>query len=297
MGPTLFVIFINPLDLAVEKLSTILSKFADDTKIGLIVNNEEDRKRLQEVIDILLKWAQDWQMTFNSSKCKVLHLGKSNKNYVYSMGTQQLGVTTCEKDIGVLVTNDLKPSPQCAAAATKANQLLGRMARAFSYRDKYTWIKLYKVYIRPHLEYCVQSWSPWLRSDIDLLENVQKRVLRMTSGLLGQTYPEQLKEVDLTTLEDRRVRGDLIQTWKILHHHDNVDESIWFTRISEVSQRETRLSACPMNIALKSSNLDIRKNFFSLRVINKWNSLPEEVKNACSLNSFKNMYDSYMSNV
>ena len=74
---------------------------------------------------------------------QVLHLGKKNKQYTYTMGGhapggQILEVTICEKDIGVLITNDLKPSLQCASAAQNANQLLGRMSRSFSYRDKYT---------------------------------------------------------------------------------------------------------------------------------------------------------------
>ena len=100
----------------------------------------------------------------------------------------------------------LKPSAQCAKAASKANQVLGQMARSLTYRDKYTWVKLYKQYVRYHLEYAVQSWSPWTEADIDLLESVQKRAIRMVSGLNSNVYEEQLKEVNLTTLYNRRQR-------------------------------------------------------------------------------------------
>ena len=62
-----------------------------------------------------------------------------------------------EKDIGVIISDSLKPSSQCAAAARKANQVLGQMSRSFHYRDRFTWIQLYKVYVRPHLEYAVQA--------------------------------------------------------------------------------------------------------------------------------------------
>ena len=136
----------------------------------------------------------------------------------------------------MLITNDLKSSLQCASAAQKANQLLGRMSRSFSYRDKYAWIRLYKVYVRPILEYCIQAWSPWL---IELLESVQKRVLKRTS--CSTLYLDQLKEVNLTPLEERRVGGDIIHTWKILHKPDNVNEGAWFTRSVDSAQRETRV--------------------------------------------------------
>ena len=75
-------------------------------------------------------------------------------------GGEDLETVSFEKDVGVLVSNDLKPSLQCARAASKANQVLGQISRGVSYRDKTTFLKLYKVYVRPHLEYCQAAWSP-----------------------------------------------------------------------------------------------------------------------------------------
>ena len=66
-----------------------------------------------------------------------------------------------EKDVGVIVHQSLKPGMQCARAAARANAVLGQISRAVSYRDAKTFLKLYKVYVRPHLEYAVTSWSPW----------------------------------------------------------------------------------------------------------------------------------------
>ena len=299
LGPTLFVIFINPIDRLIVRLSAILSKFADDTKVGSIVNNESNSAVLQEIINILSNWADEWQMTFNFTKCKVMHLGRRNPRFNYTMGGHApagtvLEVVEQEKDVGVIISSDLKPSAQCNTAVKKSNQLLGRMARSFTYRNKSTWISLYKVYIRPHLEYAVQAWSPWTQKDINLLEDVQRRVIRMTSGLKGGSYEDKLKEVGLQSLENRRLRGDMIQTWKILHNHDDVIESTWFTRVNHIANRTTRLSAGIYNIQLKHANLETRRNFFSLRVTNSWNSLPDSMKEAISLNSFKNLYDSFI---
>ena len=88
-----------------------------------------------------------------------------------------------EKDVGVMVANILKPSKQCSSAAGKANGVLGQVSRAVKYRDKRTFVQLYKVYVRPHLEYCIQAWSPYTQADKDKLEQVQRRAVNMVRGL------------------------------------------------------------------------------------------------------------------
>ena len=165
LGPLLFLVFINDIDGAVDVTASVIFKFADDSKVLRQVESEEDRLALQADIDSLFKWSEDWQMLFNASKCKVLHFGKRNPRFNYTMGGYApagtvLQVDTEEKDLGVVVHESLRPSKQCAKAAGKANQVLGQMSRSFSYRDKSSWLKLYKLYVRPHLENSVQSWSP-----------------------------------------------------------------------------------------------------------------------------------------
>ena len=101
--------------------------------------------------------------------------------------------------------------------------ILGQLPRAVSYRDRVTFIKLYNVYVRPQLEYAVVSWSPWTVGDKEVLERVQRRALRMVSNLQGRTYEARLAEVGMTSLEDRRVRGDMITTYRIMTGKDKVD--------------------------------------------------------------------------
>ena len=118
----------------------------------------------------------------------------------------------------------------------------------------------------------------------------------MTSGLSSSTYEEKLKEVGLTTLEERRKRGDMIEVWKILHHQEDVNPSTWFKLAAENSERETRMSTDPWNIKPQTFKTEIRKHFFSVRTPDPWNSLPKEVKNAKNINSFKNSYDNWHKN-
>ena len=156
--------------------------------MGNSVLTIEGRDKLQTAIDDIHKWAEAWQMKFNETKCKVVHFGNNNPKYTYTMNGTPLSESLCEKDVGVFINNDIKPSTHNAKAATKANTILGMMAKAFHYRDRITWIKLYKTYVRPHLEYASPAWNPWYRRDIELLEKVQERAVKMCFGLGAGTY-------------------------------------------------------------------------------------------------------------
>ena len=139
-----------------------------------------------------------------------MHFGVKNQQWKYTMNGQEIEEVETEKDVGFLVATTLKPSLQCSAAAGKANGVLGQISRGVKYRDKKTFLQLYKVYVRPHLEYCIQAWSPYTQADKEKLEKVQKRAVGMVAGLRGRNYEQKLREVGLTTLEERRVSGDMI---------------------------------------------------------------------------------------
>jgi ribonuclease P/MRP protein subunit RPP40 len=200
LGPLLFVIFTNDIDEAVT-LVCIIKKFADDTKIGQRIVTEQDKKDMQQALDNLSRWAERWGMEFNLLKCKVMHLGHNNPQHDYLMDGQRLEHTTEENDIGVTVSNTLKPSAQCARAARTTQSVLGQITRAFHYRGHHIFMRLYQQYIRPHLEFSTPVWSPWTVADIDCLERVQKRAVKMVKGLRETEYSMRLKELGLATLE------------------------------------------------------------------------------------------------
>ena len=128
------------------------------------------------------------------------------------MGGVKLGAAEWEKDLGVIVHQSLRPSLQCARAAKKANGVLGQLCRGVGYRDKEVFIGLYLTSVRPHLEYAIQTWSPWTGGDKEVLEAVQRRAVKAVTNLKAKTYEDRLRELQLETLEERRKRGDLLQT-------------------------------------------------------------------------------------
>ncbi|MCP3680870.1 MAG: hypothetical protein GY782_11710, partial [Gammaproteobacteria bacterium] len=219
LGPVLFLIYIDDID---EGLSCKISKFADDTKIGNRVDTPNHRLMIQRDLDKVYEWSQKWQMCFNIDKCKVLNVGSNNINSRYNMNSTVLDSVTKEKDLGVTISDDLKPSHQCTEAIKKANKLVGFIGRAFEFKSDKIILTLYNSLVRPHLEYCVQFWSPYYKKDIEKLERVQRRVTKMIPRLRNKSYEDRLKNLNLFNLSKRRMRGDLIQVFKILKGKDNM---------------------------------------------------------------------------
>ena len=118
-------------------------------------------------------------MLFNFGKCKCLHRGPGNTGMNYEMGGTILSKTVKEKYLGVSMNANMKVSEQCRIAASKGNQVLGMIHRNITYKEKSLIVPLYKAIVRPHLEYCIQAWSPYLRKDIDMwasyLYNIMSR--------------------------------------------------------------------------------------------------------------------------
>ena len=118
--------------------------------------------------------------------------------------------------MGIYITNNLKPSMQCMKASSKARSVLGMIRRHFKTIAAEEFHILYDSYIRPHMEYCVQVWSAYLRKDIECLEKVQLSATKIVKGLRKMEYKERLRRLKMTMLENRRLRGDMIETWKIV---------------------------------------------------------------------------------
>ena len=283
LGPILFLVYINDLE---EGVTGKILKFADDTKLFTKTKEIGDKQNVQDAIDKLVKWSEKWQMLFNFGKCKCLHIGPVNASMIYEMGGTILSITVKEKDLGVTMNANMKVSEQYRIVASKGNQVLGMIRRNITYNDKSLIVPLYKTIVRPHLEYCIQAWSPNLRKDIDMLEKIQRRETKLIPGLRDLRYEERLKECGLTTLETRRLRGDQIEVFKILNGYENIDSNIFF----EIKEGKITRGH-DYTLVKKQSRLDVRKYSFSQRTISVWNKLSTDCVHASSVNMFKNKTD------
>ena len=125
--------------------------------MGQEIKSREDCEQLQLALNALERWAVRWGMSFNTEKCHVLHMGRTNGGWNYTLNGQVLAKVETERDIGVLVSSNLKMSEQCHKAANTATAVLGQILRAFSYRDKTVLPRLFVQYVRPHLDFAVQA--------------------------------------------------------------------------------------------------------------------------------------------
>ena len=188
-----------------ELLSCHIQQYADDAKLYSVIKNSSDISEFQKDLDSTVNWSNKWLLNFNFNKCKCMQLGNSTPT-TYTLFDHDNGIRTNlntvseEKDLGVWYSSDLKPSLQCNKATAKAMKSLGLLRRTFSNINKKNFPFLYKTYIRPHLEYCIQIWAPYLVQDVNSLERVQRRATKLVKDISHLSYEERLRVLNLPSL-------------------------------------------------------------------------------------------------
>ncbi|GAB0203058.1 hypothetical protein GRJ2_002771400 [Grus japonensis] len=240
-----------------------LSKFADDTKPCGVVDTLEGRDAIQRDLDRLERLGREWLESSPEEK----------------------------KDLGVLIDEKLNMSQQCVLTAQKANRVLGCIKRGVTSRSREVILPLYSALVRPHLEHCVQLWGPQYKKDMELLERAQRRATKLIRGL------------EHLSCEDRLRVGVVQPGVKAALGRSNcgfpVPEGAYRKAGEGLFIRECSDRTRGDGFKLKEGRfrLDIRKKFFTVRVVRHWNRLPREVVDAPSLEVFKTRLDGALGNV
>ncbi len=291
LGPLLFVLFINDMP---NLLENVCKLFADDTKLIGTIKNSLDLKSIQSDVDRLEKWAKDWLMSFNEPKCKYMVFnGNKNLPITLNLNNKPMMKTDMECDLGIHITSDLKWNFQASNAATKANLVLGQLRKAFRYWTINAFKKLYLTFVRPHLEYAVSAWCPYVKKDIAVLEAVQKRATKLVSSLRHLPYEQRLEALGLTTLVKRRERADMIEQFKISNGLSKVNWHIPSLPCNSLSMEGPagNIRGSKHRLVKQFTRIRQRQHFMTNRIVDTWNKLPEQVVRAKSKNSFKNKLD------
>ena len=291
LGPILFVIFINDLP---NDIKTNVYMFADDTKLFQTIKRTQlPGSALQEDLDKLHEWSVRWLMPFNAQKSKqlIIHPPRSTVHInTRHLGTTEypLQITTYEKDLGVTIDQHLSFQQHISESINKANKIMGIIRRTIDHLTTDTFVPLYCALVRNHLEYNQSVWSPRLQMDIDRLERVQRRATKQVNGLRHLSYPDRLRLLKLPTLVFRRLRGDMIETYKIIRNIYDQDVSPSLT-LSTSSLRGHNFKL----FIEGGSRTNLGRHSFRHRIAAEWNRLPNEVVSAPSLNSFKHRLDKH----
>ncbi|KAK4829369.1 hypothetical protein QYF61_003296 [Mycteria americana] len=177
-------------------------------------------------------------------------------------------------------------SQQCALAAKRANHVLGCTKHSIASCSREVIVPLYTALVWLHLKYCVQFWLPQHKKDIKLLECVQRRATKMVKGLEGK------RSLGLFSLERSRLRGDLITVYSFLKGGSRGGGAGLLSLVTS-----DRTGANGMKLHQGKFRLDIKKRFFTERVVGHWNSLPREVVTAPSPSGFKERLDEALSHM
>ncbi|KAJ7411218.1 rna-directed dna polymerase from mobile element jockey-like [Willisornis vidua] len=275
LGPVLFNIFINDLDIGLEG---ILNKFAGDTEVGGAVTSLEGREALHRDLDKTEGWAIN-HMQFNKGQCWILHLGSPGS--MYRLGNEMQESSAVERDLGVLVKGHLEsesavpwqPGGPAMSWGTSGTALPASRGRGlFLLCSARRW---------PHLKYCVQFWALQCKKCIKRLESVQRRV-KMVKGPEGKPCEEQLRALGLFSLEKRRLRGKPRCSYNFLMGGRGGAGTDLFSVVTSDRTRGNGLKLCQGSF---------RKRFSTQRVIGHWNRLPREVVTAPNLAEFKTHLD------
>ena len=194
----------------------------------------------------------------------------------------------------MVIDDDLTFDKHIAEKVNKANKIMGLIRRTFEYLDAEMFCLLFRSLVRPHIEYANPVWAPHLKKHIDSIENVQRRASKQIPGMEGLSYEDRLRKLDMPSLAYRRLRGDMIEVFKILSPTCGYDKQVAKGLLRESTTTWTR--GHEYKLEQRRARLDLRKFNFTYRVVQTWNSLPAEVVSAENVVTFKHRLDRHWKN-
>ena len=301
LGPLLFLIFINDMNTCIKH--SVISFFADDTRIKKSISSIADLQHLQEDLNSVVKWTAENNMMLHERKfeylnhstgqCKLLkELPFTSELYQYTTPSGiVISPTNSVRDLGVKITPELSWSPYIDDMVSSANRMSSWILSVFSSRDKTSMLTLYKSLVRSRLEFSCPLWTPNKMEDIIKLEQVQRNLTSKIAGYSDLHYWDRLTALKLMSLQRRRERYCILHLHKVLHNTVTSDLGI----TTYYSERRGLLVNIPSILkGTKSKHQSLYDSSFTVLAPRLWNSLPKFIRGEDRFESFKSKLTSYM---
>ena len=245
LGPTFFSIFINNVESCLEYCKII--KYADDLRVFLSSPRTNAdiltlRQRMQSDINNLVCWINDSGLSFNAKKCFSTTFGLPSgftQECHYKIHSFVIPQNVLYRDLGVTVSSPLSFNSHIDEIVSKAFSRLGLIYKLFRHtKNPSSLIRLYKTFVRPILEYACIIWNPCTLKYSDKIERVQRRFCRMLKNIRHLSYKDQLTQLNILSLQARRIGYQLIYIHKIHKNLTKVDFDSLYLCLSQKDQRQ-----------------------------------------------------------
>ena len=217
-------------------------------------------------------------------KCVLLSVNhpRCEPGTVLKLGENELTTADEVSDLGIIIDSKLKFNLHINRIVAKAFNRTNLILKCFLSKDVPTLVRAFNVYVRPILEYASCVWSPHYITDINRIESVQRNFTKRLPGCALLNYKDRLQLLNMETLESRRLRQDLLMTYKILFGLVDVNANNFFTIAN--TGYDTR--GHHYKLQANHSRVDVRKYFFAERVVHVWNSLALAATDITNLQAF-----------
>ena len=251
-------------------------------KLFTEITNQNVAANFQANLHSIYSWSLLWQIVISLTKTFIFDIGTLHSHQPFTCGNTVLTSPLTVKDLGIIVDPHLKFTNHIFEIVKRANQRAALIHRSFLSKNPTNLILAYKIYVRPLLENASPVWNPSQINLINTLEAVQRKFTKRIPGLSDIAYSERLKILNLQSLEHRRLQFDLVTCFKIVHTHLCLEAKDFFT-----FSPNNRSRGHPYRLIVPLVKSNIKKHFFSCRVVHPWNTLPSTLVTNPNIIHFK----------
>ena len=281
LGPILFLTFINDMP---ETVSSRCRLFADDSIIYREVLTESDCVSLQEDLGKLEQWEKTWGMSFNPTKCNIIHMSRKKDPLLHTYHIKGTNLEAVENAtyLGINVAKDLSWNRQVSRVAAKGNRMLGFVKRNVVTTSRSTKELAYNSLVRPTMEYASSVWCPYYENQIYDIEMVQRRAARycLHAYTKKESVTTMLQMLKWETLEQRRLKARVVMGYHVVNDLVMIPKDQLIPNTSSTRGHH-----------MKFQTLYAKRNYYKYTFfpsfIPLWNALPESAVSAATIDVFK----------